>query len=147
MKRAECWRINVLLENILESPLDCKKIKSANPILKEMNPEYSFEGLMLKLKLRYFGHLMRRADSLEKTLCWERLKAGAEGNDRGWDGWMASLSEWTWVWESSGKWWRTGKPGVVQSMGSQRVRHDWVTELNLFPHIFCGLGNVCVCFC
>ena len=128
MKRAECWRINVLLENILESPLDCKKIKSANPILKEMNPEYSFEGLMLKLKLRYFGHLMRRADSLEKTLSWERLKAGAEGNDRGWDGWMASLSEWTWVWESSGKWWRTGKPGVVQSMGSQRVWHDWATE-------------------
>ena len=60
--------------------------------------------------------------------CWERLKAGGEGDDRGWDGWMASLTQWTWVWASSGRWWRTGKPGVLQPMGSQRVRHDWATE-------------------
>ena len=62
--------------------------------------------------------------------CWERLKAGGEGDDRGWDGWMASPTQWTWVWVNSGSWWWTGRPGVLQSMGSQRVGHDWVTELN-----------------
>ena len=61
--------------------------------------------------------------------CWERLKAGGEAGDRGWDGWMASPTRWTWVWASSGSWWRTGKPGVLQTMGSQRVGHDWATEL------------------
>ena len=61
---------------------------------------------------------------------WERLKAGGEGDDRGWDGWMASQTQWTWVWVSSGSWWWTGKPGVLQSMGSQRAGHDWATELN-----------------
>ena len=64
----------------------------------------------------------------KRPWCWERLKAGGEGNDRGWDGWMASLTQWTWVWASSRSWWWTGKPGMLQSMGSQRVRHDWVTE-------------------
>ena len=66
----------------------------------------------------------------KRPWCWERLKAGGEGDDRGWDGWMASLTWWTWVSASSGSWWWTGKPGVLQSMGSQRVGHDWVTELN-----------------
>ena len=61
--------------------------------------------------------------------CWERLKAGGEGDDRGWDGWMASLTQWTWIWASSRSWWWTGKPGMLQSMGSQRVGHDWGTEL------------------
>ena len=68
-------------------------------------------------------------DSLEKLWCWERLKAGGEGDDRGWDSWMASPPHWTWIWASSGSWWWTGKPGVLQSMGSQRDGHDWVTEL------------------
>ena len=63
-------------------------------------------------------------------LVWGRLRAGGEGDKRGWDGWMASPTQWTWVWADSGRWWWTGKPGVLQSMGSQRVRHDWVTELN-----------------
>ena len=62
---------------------------------------------------------------------WERLNTGGEGGDRGWDGWMASSTQWTWVWASSGSWWWTGKPGVLQSIGSQRVGHDWVTELTL----------------
>ena len=62
--------------------------------------------------------------------CWERLKVGREGDDSGWDGWMASLTRWTWVWVSSWSWWWAGKPGVLQSMGSQRIRHNWVTELN-----------------
>ena len=62
--------------------------------------------------------------------CWERLKAGGERDDRGWDGWVASPTQWTWVWVNSRSWWWTGKPGVLQSMGSQRVRHNWATELN-----------------
>ena len=100
-------------------------------ILKEIGPECSLEGLMLKLKLQYFGHLMRRTDSFKKLWSWERLKAGGKGDDRGWDGWMASLSQWTWVWVNSGSWWWTGRPGVLQSMGLERVGHDWATELNL----------------
>ena len=65
----------------------------------------------------------------KRLWCWERLKARGEGDDRGWDGWMASPTQWTWIWVSSGSLWWTGRPGVLQSMGSQRVRHDWVTEL------------------
>ena len=73
---------------------------------------------------------MQRTNSLEKTWCWERLKAGGEGDDRGWDGWMASLTWWTWVCADSRSWWWTGKPGMLQSMASQRVGHNWATELN-----------------
>ena len=85
-------------------------------------------GLMRKLKLQYFGHLMGRTDSMERPWCWERLKARGEKANRGWDGWMASLTWWTWVWASSRSWWWTGKSGVRQSMGPQRVGYDWATE-------------------
>ena len=85
---------------------------------------------VLKLKLQNFGHLMWRADSVEKLWCWERLKAEGEGDDRGWGGRMASPNWWTWVWVNSRSWWWTGKPGVLRFMGSLRVRHDWATELN-----------------
>ena len=64
---------------------------------------------------------------MKRPWCWERLKVGGEGDDRGWDGWMASLTQWTWVWVNSGSWWWTGKPSVLQTMGPQRVGHDWVT--------------------
>ena len=67
---------------------------------------------------------------LKRPWCWERLRTGGEGDDRGWDGWIASLTQWTWVWVGSRSWWWTGKPGLLQFMGSQRVRHDWTTELN-----------------
>ena len=103
--------------------------RSNQSILKEISPEYSMEGLMLKLKLQYLDLLMWRADSLEKTLSWERLKAG-EGDDRGWDGWMAPPTRWTWVWRGSRSWWWTKKPGVLWSMGPQRAGHNWVTELS-----------------
>ena len=66
---------------------------------------------------------------LKRTLCWERLRAGGEGDDRGWDGWMATLTRWTWVWVNSRSWWWTGRPGMLRFMGLQRVGHDWVTEL------------------
>ena len=91
--------------------------RSNQSILKEISPRCSLEGLMLKLKLQYFGHLMRRADSFEKTLMLERLKAGGEGDDRGWDGWMASPTQWTWVWVDSGSWWWTRRPGMLQFRG------------------------------
>ena len=100
--------------------------------LKEENKRYTKETKMelLKLKLRYFGHLMGKVDSLEKTLMLGRIGAGGEGDDRGWDCWMVSLTRWTWVWVNSGSWWWTGRPGVLRFMGSQRVGHDWATELN-----------------
>ena len=72
---------------------------------------------------------------LKRPRCWERLKAEGEGDNRGLDGWMASLTQWTWVWASSGSWWWTGKPGMLQSMGSQRVRHDWANELKFLQNI------------
>ena len=104
-----CWR------RLLRIPWTARR--SSQSILKEISPEYSLEGLKLKLKLQYFGHLMRRTDSLEKTLLLgKRLKAGGEGDDRGWDGWMASPTQWTRVWASSRRWWRTGKPGVLLSV-------------------------------
>ena len=101
-------------------------------ILKEISPEYSLEGLMLKLKLQYFGHLMQRTDSFEKPWCLERLKDGGEGDNRGWDGWMTSSTQWTWVWVYSGSWQWTGRPGVLQSMGSQRVdMTEWLNSSKL----------------
>ena len=103
--------------------------KSNQSILKEINPEYSMERLMLKLKLQYFGHLTQRTDSLEKALMLGKIEAGGEGDDREWDGWMALPTRRTWAWASSGSWWWTRKPGVLHSMGSQRLEHDWVTEL------------------
>ena len=90
-----CWK------RLLRVPWTARR--SNQSILKEISPEYSLEELMLKLKLQYFGHLMGRTDSLEKTLMLG-LNAG-EGDNRGWDGWIASLTQWTWVWASSGSWW------------------------------------------
>ena len=91
--------------------------RSNQSVLQEISPEYSLKGLMLKLQ--YFGYLMQKVTHWKTSWCWERLRAGGEGDDRGQDGWMASLTQWTWVWANSRRWWRTGKPGVLQSMGSQ----------------------------
>ena len=96
-------------------------------ILKEINQEYSLAGLLLKLMLQYFGHLKGRTDSLENTLMLEKID-GRRREDRGWDGWMASPTQWTWVWANSRRWWKTGRTGMLQSKGSKRVGHDWATE-------------------
>ena len=96
-------------------------------ILRKINPEYSLKGLMLKLKLQYFSHLMWTAKSLEKSLMLKRLRAGEEGI-RGWDGWMVSSMKWTWTCANCGRWWGTGRPGVRQSMESQKVENDCATE-------------------
>ena len=124
----------VVLEKTLESPLDCKEIK---PVLPKGNQSWIFTE-RTDAELQYFGHLMWRADSFEKTLMLGKIedrrrgqrKKKEEGDDRGWDGWMASPTQWTQVWASSRSWCWTGKPGMLQSMGSQRVGHGWATELN-----------------
>ena len=106
--------------------------RSNQSIPKEISPEYSLERLMLKLKLQYFATWCEELTHFKRPWCWEKLKVGGEGDDRGWDGWMVSPTQWTWVWVDSGSWWWTGMLGVLQSTGSQRVRHDWATELNWF---------------
>ena len=118
-----CWR------RLLRVPWTARR--SNRSLLKEISPGCSLEGLMLKLKLQYFGHLMWRADSFEKILMLGKIEGRRRRDDRGWDGWMPSLTQWTWVWVNSRSWRWTGRPGVLQSMGSQRIGHDWVTELNL----------------
>ena len=85
---------------------------------------------MLKLTSITLATWCKELTHWKRPWCWERLKACGDGDDRGWDGWMASPTQWTWVWVHSGSWWWTGKPGVLQSMGSQIVGHDWATELN-----------------
>ena len=117
-----CWR------RLLRVPWTSRRLNQS--LLKEISPEYSLEGLMLKL--HYFRQLMISTDSLERCWFWESLKKGGDANDREWDGWMASLTRWTWVWTSSRSWWWTGKPDVRRSMGSQKVRHScciWTDSL------------------
>ena len=125
MKKAECRRIDAFelwcWGRLLRVPWTARR--SNQSILKEINPEYSLEVLMLKLKLQYFGHLRRRANSLETTLMLGKTEGRRRGGQQGMR-WLASL---TWIWTNSGRWWRTGKPGLLQSMGSQRVGHDWLT--------------------
>ena len=121
-----CWR------RLLRVPWTARR--SNQSILKKISPGISLEGMMLKLKLQYFGTSCKELAHWKRLWCWEGLGAG-EGDNRGWDGWMASLTRWMWVWVNSGSWWWTGKPARLQFMGSQRVRHDWATELNMcyFP--------------
>ena len=116
-----CWR------RLLRVPWTARR--SNQFILKEISPGCSLEGLILKLKLQYLATWCKELTHLKRPWCWERLRAGGEGDNRGWDGWMASPTQWTWVWVGSGSWWWTGKPGVLQFMGSQIIRHDWATEL------------------
>ena len=116
-----CWR------RLLRVPWTARR--SSQSILTEIRPRCSLEGLMLKLKLQYFGHLMQSADSFEKTLMLEKICGGRRS---GWQiRWLDVITDWwTWVWEGSGSWWWTRRPGVLQSIGLQRTGHDWVTELN-----------------
>ena len=121
----------VVLEKTLESPLDCKEIQPVHPkgdqswVFIGGSDVGSWNSNTLATWCRELTHLKR-------PWCWERLRAGEEGDDRGWDGWIASPTQWTWVWVDSRSWWWPGRPGVLQFMGSQRVGHDWATELNLW---------------
>ena len=131
VKRAEWWRIDAFelwcWRRLLRVPWTARR--SNQSILKEIGPGCSLEGLMLKLKLQYFGHLMRRVDSLEKTLMLGGIRGRRRRGRQRMRCWMASPTQWTWVWVNR-SWWWTGSPGVLQFMGSQRVGYDWATEVN-----------------
>ena len=133
------------MEKTLESPLDCKEIQSVHP---EGNQSWIFIGRTdAEAETNNLATWCEELIHWKRPWCRERLKAGGEGDDRGWDGWMASLTQWTWVWVNSKSWWWTGRPGVLKSMGSQRVGHDWATELNWGMFIFflpIGLWASCI---
>ena len=118
----------VVLEKTLESPLDCKEIQPVHP---KGDQSWVFIGRPdVEDEIPTLATWCKELTHLKRPWCWERLRAGGEGDDRGWDDWMASSTWWTWVWVDSGSWWLTGKPGVLRSMGSQRAGHNWATELN-----------------
>ena len=126
----------VVLEKTLKSPWTARR--SNQSILKEISPGCSLERLMLRLKLQYFGHQIEELTHLKRPWCWIWLRAGGEGVDRGWDGWMASLTQWTWVWVCpSGCWWWTGRPGCCVSWGCKESdMTEWLnwTELRIQVH-------------
>ena len=117
----------MVLEKTLKSPLDCKEIQ---PVHSEGDQPWDFFGgndAEAETAVLWPPHATSWL--IGKDWCWEGLGARGEGDDRGWDGWMALLTQWTWVWVNSGSWWWTGRPGVLWFMGSQRVEHDWATDL------------------
>ena len=122
MLELSCWR------RLLRVPWPARR--SNQSILNEISLEYSLEGLMLKLKLQYFGHLMQRTDSLQKTLMLGKIEGKRKRRQQRIRWLMASLTQWTWVWVNSGSWWWTERSVVLQSIGSQRVGHNWTNELN-----------------
>ena len=131
VKKAECQRIDAFelwcCRRLLRVPWTTRR--SNQSILKEISPEYSLKDWCWSCNSNTLATWCKKLTQ-KRPWCWERLRAGGEGDDKGWDDWMASLTQWTSVWVNSRNWWWTGRPGVLQSMGSQRVRHDWATELN-----------------
>ena len=129
IKKAERWRIDAFelwcWRRLLRVPWTARR--SNQSILKEIGPDYSLEGLMQKLKLQYLATWCEELTNLKRPWFWERLKAGEKGADRGWVGWMASWTQWTWMWASSGSWWRAGRPGVLRPGGHEDsdTLSDW----------------------
>ena len=130
IKKAECQRIDAFelwCWRTLESPLDCKEIQPVHP---KGDQSWVFIGRTdAEAETPILWPPDAKSWLIWRPWCWARLRVG-EGDDRGWDGWMASPTQWTWVWVKSRSWWWTGRPGVLQSMGPQRVGHDWAAELN-----------------
>ena len=124
-----CWR------RLLRVPWASRR--SNQSILKEIGLGVLCKDWCLSWNFSTLATSCEELTHWKRLWCWEGLGAGAEGDDRGWDGWMASPTRWTWVWVNSRSWWWTGRPGLLQFMGSQRVRHDWVnsTELNVSLHV------------
>ena len=137
IKKAKQWRIDAFdlwcWRRLLRFPWITRR--SSHSILKEINPEYSLEGYW-SWSSNTLATWCEELSHWNRPWCWERLRAGGEGDNRGWNDWMASLNQWIWVWAISGRWWRTGKPRVLPSTGSWRVGHDWVTELNWRSPLF-----------
>ena len=123
----------VVLEKTLKSSLDCKEIQLVNP---KGNQSWIFIGRTdcWSWNSNTLATSCEEVTHWKRLWCWERLRARGEGDDRGWDGWMASLTQWIGVWVDSGSWWWTGRPGMLRFMGSQRVGHNWATELNWTEH-------------
>ena len=118
----------VVLEKTLESPLDCKEIQ---PVHSNGDQPWVFFGrndAKAETPVLWPPHV--KSWLIGRLWCWVGLGAGGKGDNRGWDGWMASLTRWMWVWVNSGRWWWTGRPGMLWFMVSQRIWHDWATELN-----------------
>ena len=132
IKKAECWRTDAFellcWRSLLRVPWTARRSKQS--ILKEISPEYSLKDWCWSWNCNTLATWCKELTHWKRPWCWERLKVGGKGIDRGWDGWMASPTWWTGVWVSLGSWWWTGRPGVLQSMRSQKVRHNWATELN-----------------
>ena len=127
VKKAEHWRIDVFelwCWRRLLSPLDCKEIQPVHP---KGNQSWVFIG---RTDAEAETPILWPPDAKKRPQCLESLKAGGEGDNRRWYGWMTSLTQWTWVWVSSRNWWWTGNPGMLQSIGLQRVGYGWATELN-----------------
>ena len=121
--RVWCWR------RLLRDTWTARR--SNQSIVKEIHPEYSLEGLMLKLKLQYFGHWCEEPTHWKRPWRWERLRSG-EWVDRGWDRWAASLTQWTWVWANSRGYWRTGNPGMLQSVHGVAKSWTWLSDWTTF---------------
>ena len=137
-----CFQI-VVLEKTLESPMDCKEIQPVHP---KGDQSWVFIG-RTDVEAETPNTLATWCEELthlKRPWCWERLRAWGEGDDRGWDGWMASLTQWTWVWVDSRSWWWTGRPGVLWFMGLQRVRQDWATELNWLKIMPGAITYICL---
>ena len=117
----------VMLEKTLESPLDCKEIQPVHS-----KGDQSWKDWCWSWNSNTLVTWCKELTHWKRSWCWERLRAGGKGDNRGQDVWVASPTQWTWVWVDSGSWWWTGRPGVLRFVGSQKVGHDWVTELNFF---------------
>ena len=131
-KKAERWRIGAFelwcWRRLLRVPWTARRCNQS--ILKEISLGVYWKDWCWSWNSNSLDTWCEELTHLKRPRCWERLREGGDGDDRGWDGWMVSPTQWTWVWVNSGSWWWTGRPGVLRFMGSQRVRHDWATELN-----------------
>ena len=132
VKKAEHWRIDAFQLWCWRRPLRVSWTarRSNQSILKEISPEYSWKDWCWSWNSNNLATWCEELTHWKRPWCWEKLRAGGEEDDRGWGGWMASLTQWIWVWVDSGSWWWTGRPGMLRFLGLERVGHDWVTELN-----------------
>ena len=144
IKKAECRRIDAFdlwcWRRLLGVPWTARR--SNQSIVKEISPECSLEGLMLKLKLQYFSHLCEELTYLKRPWCWERLRAGGEGDNKGWDGWMASPTRWTRVWVDSGSWWWIGRPDVHGVAKSQTWQSNWTEPITITVYFIDQLSQI-----
>ena len=131
VKKAESLRINAFAlwcwRRLMKVPWTARR--SNQSILREINPDIHWKDWCWSWNFNTLAIWCEDLTHWKRPCCWEMLKAG-EGDNRGWDGWMALLTPWAWVWVNSGSWWWTGRPGMLLSMGSQRVGHNWVTILS-----------------